>query len=56
MENKKRYGTDRNLFTNEPDGKIVVNFIYDERQARADEEEDAREVVAVEGADGAVPA
>ncbi len=29
-------GTDRNLFTYDPEGEIVVNFVYDERQASAD--------------------
>jgi len=31
-------GTNRNLFTGDPDGKIVINFVYDERQQRSDEE------------------
>jgi archaellum component FlaC len=29
-------GTDRNLFTYDPEGEIVVNFVYDERQQSAD--------------------
>jgi hypothetical protein len=32
-------GTDRNLFTQDPQGDLVVHFVYDERQRRADEEE-----------------
>lgn len=32
-------GTDRNLFSQDPEGKLVINFVYDERQKRADERE-----------------
>lgn len=38
-------GTDRNLFTYDENGKIIINFVYDERQERADKEEDFREVL-----------
>lgn len=38
-------GTDRNLFTYDPEGKLVIHFIYDERQQRADEEKQLREVL-----------
>ncbi len=31
-------GTSRNLFTSDAEGKIVINFVYDERQQRSDEE------------------
>ena len=31
-------GTDRNLFTYDSNGKLVVNFVYDERQALTEEE------------------
>lgn len=31
-------GTDRNLFTYDPDGELVVNFVYDERQALTKEQ------------------
>lgn len=31
-------GTDRNLMSYDPAGELVVNFVYDERQARTDEE------------------
>jgi hypothetical protein len=37
--------TGRNLFTYDTDGEIVINFVYDERQERANEEEELREVL-----------
>ncbi len=37
--------TGRNLFTYDDDGEVVINFVYDERQERADEEEELREVL-----------
>ncbi len=38
-------GTDRNLFTYDAEGGLVINFIYDERQQSAEEEEELREVL-----------
>lgn len=38
-------GTDRNLFTYDEEGKLVINFVYDERQERANEEDEFREVL-----------
>jgi predicted Zn-dependent protease len=38
-------GTDRNLFTFDPEGDLVINFVYDERQERADEEAAFRETL-----------
>ncbi len=38
-------GTDRNLFTYDPEGDLVINFVYDERQETAEEEEELREVL-----------
>jgi len=32
-------GADRNLFSYDPEGDVVVNFVYDERQRLSDEEE-----------------
>ncbi len=31
-------GTDRNLFTYDPKGEVVINFVYDDRQAAVDAE------------------
>ncbi len=38
-------GTDRNLFTYDPEGDLTINFVYDERQATAEEEEELREIL-----------
>ncbi len=38
-------GTDRNLFTYSPEGRLVVNFIYDERQAQNDAQKEFEEVL-----------
>ncbi len=35
-------GTDRNLFSYDPDGDVVVNFVYDDRQRLSDEEKSFR--------------
>ena len=33
-------GTDRNLFTADPEGELVINFVYDERQAAAEAQQE----------------
>jgi hypothetical protein len=38
-------GTDRNLFTYDPEGDLSINFVYDDRQRTAEEEEELREVL-----------
>lgn len=38
-------GTDRNLFTYDPHGELVVNFVYDERQANTKKQEALKEVL-----------
>lgn len=38
-------GTDRNLFTAEREGKLVINFVYDERQAQSDAQEQFESVL-----------
>jgi Matrixin len=38
-------GTDRNLFTYSPEGELVVNFVYDERQAKTEKQEEFQELL-----------
>lgn len=38
-------GTDRNLFTQSPEGELVINFVYDERQALTNEQDEFEEIL-----------
>ncbi len=38
-------GTDRNLFTYDPEGELVIDFVYDERQAQTDAQVEFEEIL-----------